>query len=215
MSKFSEEVDSDRLARLEKEVERLSGLVRKLGRTVQSLTWLVIGGPVLCAAALVTLHEMGMFKLDGLTGGVSQTVESREFGLYNRAGDRVMLCDYDKFGYPNLVFMDLQKAYRMGVKVWPEGGGTPGLVFYDKTGIRGNLRMDENNGSVLNLMGAGKKGKITLAVSDEGNPSLVIIDKTGKVIFEVPQGASAAQRSSPAEPGDRKHSQGVRPGTGR
>ena len=104
-----------------------------------------------------------------------------------------MLCDYDKFGYPNLVFMDLQKHYRMGVKVWPEGGGTPGLVFYDSTGIRGNLRMDENNGSVLNLMGADKKGKITLAVSKEGDPTVVVTDKSGKVIFAVPQGAGAAR----------------------
>jgi hypothetical protein len=192
MSSFAREEEDDRLARLEQEVERLSARVRKSGQTVQSLTWLVIGGAVLCAAGLIALHEMGMLKLEGITGAVSKTVESREFGLYNRDGNRVMLCDYDKFGYPNLVFMDLEKHYRMGVKVWPEGGGTPGLVFYDSTGIRGNLRMDENNGSVLNLMGADKKGKITLAVSKDGDPTVVVTDKSGKVIFEVPQVAGAA-----------------------
>ena len=64
----------------------------------------------------------------------------------------MLLADCDKFGYPNLIFMDLKKNYRMGVKVWPEGG-SPGLVFYDGSGIRGNLRMDEKRGSVLNLRG--------------------------------------------------------------
>jgi hypothetical protein len=197
MSSFSSE-EGDRVARLEQEVERLSLTVRKLGQTAQSLTWLVVGGAVLGTAGLIALHEMGMLKLEGITGAVSKTVESREFGLYNRDGNRVMLCDYDKFGYPNLVFMDLQKHYRMGVKVWPEGGGTPGLVFYDDTGIRGNLRMDDDNGSVLNLMGANKKGKITLAVSKEGDPAVIVTDKSGKVIFEVPQGAGTAQRTDTA-----------------
>jgi hypothetical protein len=211
MSSFSSE-EGDRLARLEQEVERLSQMVRKLGQTAQSLTWLVVGGAVLCTAGLIALHEMGMLKLEGITGAVSKTVESREFGLYNRDGNRVMLCDYDKFGYPNLVFMDLQKHYRMGVKVWPEGGGTPGLVFYDDTGIRGNLRMDDDNGSVLNLMGANKKGKITLAVSKEGDPTVVVTDKAGKVIFEVPQGAGTAVPTDAAKQGKDKRFQGSKSG---
>ena len=67
MSTFSGEVAEDRLARLEKEVERLSGLVRNSGQTVQSLTWLIIGGAVLGIAFLVALHEMGMLKLDSIT----------------------------------------------------------------------------------------------------------------------------------------------------
>jgi hypothetical protein len=98
--------------------------------------------------------------------------------------------------------------------VWPEGGGTPGLVFYDNTGIRGNLRMDDNNGSVLNLMGANKKGKITLAVSNDGDPTVVVTDKAGKVIFEVPQGAGAASASDAAEHGTPKRFQGSKSGAG-
>jgi hypothetical protein len=214
MSSLTGEAEGDRLERLEREVERLSVLVRKSGQSVQSLTWLVIGGAVLCTAGLVALHEMNMLKLEGITGAVSKTVESREFGLYNRDGNRVMLCDYDKFGYPNLVFMDLQKHYRMGVKVWPEGGGTPGLVFYDSTGIRGNLRMDENNGSVLNLMGADKKGKIMLAVSKDGDPTVVVTDRSGKVIFEVPQGAGSSRTSEDKAVGKEKRFQGTKPGAG-
>jgi hypothetical protein len=137
-----------------------------------------------------------------MTREPEKTVESQEFGLYNRKGDRVMLVDYDKFGYPNLVFMDLLKNYKMGIKVWPEGGGTPGMVFYDDSGIRGNWRMDENNSTVLNLMGKGKKGSISLAVTADGDPSLRIVANDGAVLLEVPQGAG-----SPSPKIDQAHSQ--------
>jgi hypothetical protein len=161
----------------------------------------MIGGAVLGTAVLVVLHELGMLKLDGITGGISRTVESHEFGFYNREGNRVLLVDKDKFGYPNLVFMDLKKQYRMGVKVWPEGGGTPGLVFYDSTGIRGHLRMDENESSVLKLTGAQQKGEISLSVSADGDPKLIVTDKSGKIIFAVPEGATNPKPPEPMRPG--------------
>jgi hypothetical protein len=202
-SRFPEAQDDDRLARLEKEVERLSARLSRSDRAARFLTWLIFGGLVLGAAGLVTLHETGLLKLDSLTGGVSRTVESKEFGLYNRDGKRVILADFDKFGYPNLVFMDLALNYRMGIKIWPDGGGTPGMVFYDDTGNRGHWRMDENHATVLNLMGREKKGGIALKVSAEGDPSLIITDKTGKVIFEVPEGAKEAQSANQASPGQR------------
>jgi hypothetical protein len=41
-------------------------------------------------------------------------------------------------------------------------------------------------------MGKGKKGKISLAVSAEGDPRLSVIDKDGKVLLEVPPGATEA-----------------------
>jgi hypothetical protein len=201
MSTFTGGAEDDRLARLEQEVERLSGLVRKSVQTTQSLAWLLIGGVVLCAAGLVALHEMGMLKLEGLTGGVAKTVESREFGFYNQEGNRVLLVDKDKFGYPNLVLMDLKKQYRMGVKVWPEGGGTPGLVFYDPSGVRGHLRMDENEASVLKLTGEKQKGGISLSVSADGDPTVIVTDKTGKVIFAIPEGASNPKPPEPMKPG--------------
>ncbi len=190
MSNASELDGDDRLERLERETERLSGLLKKARSEVRALQWLVAGAAILTAGAGVYLHEAGILKLKGKAP--EKSVEAQEFGLYNRQGDRVLLTDYDKFGYPNLVLMDLKKQYRMGIKVWPEGGGTPGMVFYDDTGIRGNWRMDENNATVLNLMGRGKSGRITLAVSAEGEPSLTVMDRHGKMLFEVPKGNSEA-----------------------
>lgn len=122
--------------------------------------------------------------------------EAEEFGLYNKVGDRVMLTSYDKFGYPNLIFMDVKKNYKMGIKVWPEGGGTPGMVFYDDTGIRGNWRMDDHDATVLNLMGRSRKGGISLSVSAEGDPLLTVKDRDGKVIFALPQEVKPATKMS-------------------
>jgi hypothetical protein len=200
-SRFPEDRDDDRLSRLEKEVERLSAQLSRSNRAARFLTWLIFGGLVLGAAGLVTLHETGLLQLDSLTGGVSRTVESREFGFYNQFGTRVLLLDKDKFGYPNLVFMDLQKKYRMGIKVWPDGGGTPGLVFYDDSGLRGHLRMDESKASVFKLTGARQKGSITLSVTEEGDPSVIVTDKTGKVLFAIPEGATEPRPSEPQRPG--------------
>jgi hypothetical protein len=191
---------------MELETERLAGLVKQARSEVRALQWLVAGVAMMGAAALFYLHEAGILKVKGMSKEPEKTVESQEFGLYNRKGDRVMLVDYDKFGYPNLVFMDLAKKYKMGIKVWPEGSGTPGMVFYDDSGIRGNWRMDENDSTVLNLMGKGKKGRISLAVTAEGDPRLVIEDKDGKLLFEAPRRQGG--QPSGAEPA---HSS-VRPG---
>lgn len=147
------------------------------------------------------LHEQGLLKLEALTSGVFKTVESKEFGFINREGTRVFLIDKDKFGYPNLILMDLKKNYRLGIKVWPEGEGTPGLVFYDSSGLRGHLRMTGDQASVLRLTGAKEKGSISLSVSADGDPRLIITDKSGKVLFAVPEGASEPRPPEPDRPG--------------
>jgi hypothetical protein len=201
---------ADRIENLERETERLAGMVKQARSEVRALQWLVAGVAILGAAVFFYLHDAGILKLKGLGSSVEKKVEAEEYGLYNRAGTRVMLTDYDKFGFPNLVFMDLKKNYKMGIKVWPDGGGTPGMVFYDDTGIRGNWRMDENNATVLNLMGRHKVGGISLAVSAEGDPTLTVKDKEGRVVFQVPQ--TASQAASVAErPQGRRESESRRP----
>jgi hypothetical protein len=201
MNDLAEESREDRLERLERETERLGDLLTQARGEFRSLQWLVAGVGILGAGALFFLHEAGLVQFKGWNKVVEKTVESQEFGLYNRANTRVMLTDYDKFGYPNLVFMDLKKNYKMGVKVWPDGGGTPGMVFYDDTGIRGNWRMDEHNSTVLNLMGRNKAGGISLAVTAEGEPNVTVKDKEGKILFQVPQTSSQPASVAESRPG--------------
>jgi hypothetical protein len=96
----------------------------------------------------------------------------------------------------------------MGIKVWPDGGGTPGMVFYDNTGIRGNWRMDENNATVLNLMGSNKAGGISLAVSADGDPNVTIKDRSGKIIFQLPQKDGTSSSIAEQQPRPRENTSG-------
>ncbi len=185
----------DRLESLEQETQRLASMLKQARSEVRALQWLVAGVAILGCGALFYLHEAGLLKVRGMSG-VEKKGEAEEFGLYNKVGDRVMLTSYDKFGYPNLIFMDVKKNYRMGIKVWPEGGGTPGMVFYDDTGIRGNWRMDDHNATVLNLMGRSRKGGISLSVSAEGDPSVTVKDRDGKVVFALPEEAKHTTATS-------------------
>jgi hypothetical protein len=74
----------------------------------------------------------------------------------------------------------------MRLIVFPDGGGTAGLAFYDHTGWRGALRLDGDQNAVLNLRGEGQKGGISMAVAPDGTPSLKLTDKAGKVLWEAP-----------------------------
>ena len=201
MSNGSEVPGNDRLDRLEDEAERLSQMVKRSAREVYTLKMILAAILVLGSATLFMLHQMGIVNFSTANADPARTVEAHEFGFYNQEGTRVFLVDKDKFGYPNLILMDLKKRYRMAVKVWPEGDGTPGLVFYDESGIRGHLRMTENQDSVLKLNGARGKGSISLSVSSDGDPSLIMTDKSGKVMFSVPAGATEPKPPEPMRPG--------------
>jgi hypothetical protein len=164
-------------------------IVKGLRREVRILKW-VGGGCLVFALAITTaplfINLSDLPFLGHLYGGLRKKVEANEFGMYSRQGPRVLIADDDKFGYPNLIFLDTHKNYRMAVKVWPEGDGTPGLVFYDSSGIRGNLRLEADGNSVLNLLGQGGKGGIALSVKPDGTPSLKMTGKDGELILELP-----------------------------
>jgi hypothetical protein len=177
---------TDRLERLEQEATRLSTLLNQSGRRIRILQLSLLGMSAAIVGAIVVLHEGGVLRIEGLSPPVIRRVEAKEFGFYNRFDTRVVLEADDKFGLPQLIFMDLKKRYRLGIKVWPEGDGTPGMVFYDQSGMRGNFRMDGNGAAVLNLVGEGQKGGIVMAVGPDGTPSLKMTDKAGKVLFQVP-----------------------------
>ncbi len=180
------EAPADRLKHLEQEAARLSARVEQASRRVGLLQWSFFGLILALAGGVVGLFEAGILHIEGLSPSVARRVEAKEFGFYNRFDTRVVLEADDKFGLPQLIFMDLQKRYRLGIKVWPEGDGTPGLVFYDQSGMRGNFRMDGDGATVLNLVGEGQKGGIAMSVAADGTPSLKLTDKAGKVLFQVP-----------------------------
>jgi hypothetical protein len=175
---------------LEEEIGRLSAAVRRAEGRIRVLQW-SLGLVVLLglAGAGAGLYQAGLIPIEGLTPPMPRRLEAREFGFYNRFGTRVVLEADDKWGLPQLIFMDLKKEYRLGIKVWPEGDGTPGMVFYDKSGMRGNFRMDGDGSAVINLVGEHQKGGIALAVAPDGTPSLKMTDKSGKVMFEAPSPA--------------------------
>jgi hypothetical protein len=174
------------LERLEQETERLKSQLKRANLQISILQLAVL----LVVAGLVGggyyLIRAGAIRVEGLSPAVAKSVEAREFGLYNRFGTRVVLAADDKFGLPQLIFMDLKKNYRMGVKVWPEGDGTPGLVFYDASGPRSYFRLDESGAAALELMGSHQKGGIAMSVAVDGTPTLRLTDPAGKILWEAP-----------------------------
>jgi hypothetical protein len=172
---------------LELEVERLAAAVRRAEGQISALQWTLAFVVLLgLGGAAAGLYQAGLIPIENLTPPMPRRVEAREFGYYNRFGTRVVLEADDKWGLPQLIFMDLKKNYRLGIKVWPEGDGTPGMVFYDKSGMRGNFRMEGDGSAVINLVGEHQKGGIALAVAPDGTPSLKMTDKAGKVLFQAP-----------------------------
>ncbi|QEH38345.1 hypothetical protein OJF2_69460 [Aquisphaera giovannonii] len=179
----------ERLERLEKELERVKREADRANASARTLGAVLAVALLGAGGWLATMYSQGKLRLEPITGGVAEAVEAKEFGFYNRDNTRVFLIDDDKFGHPELILMDLKKKYKMGLKVWADGGGTPGLAFYDDSGLRGHLRMNGEGASLLKLMGPHDKGSILLSVSEEGDPRLVVTDKAGKVLLAVPEGA--------------------------
>jgi hypothetical protein len=144
---------------LEQEVEHLAAAVRRAEGRIRALQWW-LGFVVLLAlaGAAAGVYRARSIPIEGYAPPMARRVEAKEFGFYNRFGTRVVLEADDKWGLPQLIFMDLKKEYRLGIKVWPEGDGTPGMVFYDKSGMRGNFRMEEDGSAVINLVGQNQKG---------------------------------------------------------
>jgi len=177
---------NDRLEQLEREAERLAVKVKQATTQISILQLAILLGTASLVGAGYYLIKTGQIRVEGVMSSVAQKVETKEFGLYNRDGERVLFGTLDKFGNPELIFLDTNKRACMRVKVWPDYNGTPGLVFSDRRGLRGILRIDPEGASVLNLVGKDQKGGITLSVTEDGTPSFKMVDKSGKVIWQAP-----------------------------
>jgi hypothetical protein len=187
---MSNVVTNSQVSRIETLEEESRRLAEELDRARGAIVWLKVSVALLLIAALATITAItlpGIIVVFNSPGKVARRLEANELGVYSRDGQRVLLVDDDKFGYPNMIFLDKTKNYRMGLKVWPEGEGTPGMVLYDRSGTRANFRIEADGSSVLNLFGGGGKGGITLAVAPDGIPRLTMTDGAGKVLAEMPE----------------------------
>jgi hypothetical protein len=184
MNDSQTETTADRVDRLEEVVERLS---RQLERSRSAnLFWRVATALIaLAAVALVVLPETGYLKIPPLVdaareGGVSST----GFTLFNRRAQKTVILDNDKFGTPNLAFIDSKGNYRADFKV--DNDGVAALHFYDAHGKRGRLSVANDAEAVLELTGADGKGGVVVRVDSDGSPRLMLTDATGKTLFQAP-----------------------------
>ena len=197
MASSSQSGDSDRIARLEQDLTHLSEVLRRTERSLGGFQW-ALALLVLGLIAAVILIRNGVIDLKQVLNlpTVAKTVESTEFGLYNQHGKRVLIGDYDKYGYPSLAFLDLDLNYRLGIKLYNDvKPGVPGIAFYDKTGTRALFRIGTEGDVYLQLLGENKKGGAVLKVGQDGSPSLTMTDASGKVLFQAPEGAAQATQA--------------------
>jgi hypothetical protein len=185
MSDPTLDAPADRLERLERETERLAARLKSANAQISFLQLVVLVGATALIGGGYYLITEGKLQVEGFSP-VANRVESKDFGFYNTKNERVIFFDDDKFGMPQIIFLDAQKRLRMRLKVFPDGDGSGGLAFYDATGWRGVFRMEGDETSVLNLVGKKQKGGIAMAVTPDGTPSLKLTDKDGKVLWEAP-----------------------------
>jgi hypothetical protein len=178
---------NERLERLEQETQHLAARLKQASVQISILQMVLLFSITALVGGGYYLITTGKLRIDGISPGVAQKVETKDFGFYNRFGTRVMFEADNKFGQPQIVFLDANKRLRMRLMVFPDGDGTGGVVVYDSRSWRGVLRMDGDDNSVLNLVGKDMKGGISMRVTPDGTPSLKMTDKTGKVLFEAPK----------------------------
>jgi hypothetical protein len=185
----SESLSDDPLARLQQQTEKLT---KQLRQAHGQINFLQIFTLLLTAAIFgggYYLTSTGRLLIQGISPPVAANLETRQFGLYNREGGRVIYGTQDKFGYPELIFLSTGMQAMMRIRIWNDRGGIPGMVFSDSRGLRGIFRIDPEGASVLNLVGKEQKGSIMLAVSEKGDPKIEVKDKAGKVVWQTPDAA--------------------------
>jgi len=183
--------DYDRIARLEQELSHVSDVLKRTERSLGGLQWalalLVLG--VIAAGILV---RNGVIDINQVFNrpAINPKVGSKGFDFFNRNDKRVLLVEDDKFGYPDLIFLDLDLNYKMGITMTPDTEkGAPEIALYGKGGARAQYRLGKNGESLVRLLGEDKKGEILMQVTRDGVPSLTMKDVNGKVLFHAPEGS--------------------------
>ncbi len=186
MSQGTDRTPNDRLGLLEQETAQLAARVKSANQQIGFLQLALILLVAAIGGGGYYAVTTGRLRIEGLSPALPKTVESHEFGLYNRFGTRVVFDTDDRFGQPRVTFLDEQKRLRMRLMVLPDGDGTGAIALYDHSGWRGMFRIEADQSASLKLAGEAQKGGIEMTVDREGNPSLKLTDKDGKVLFEAP-----------------------------
>jgi hypothetical protein len=186
MSDPAAEDSTERLARLEEETKHLTARLKQASAQISFLQVALLLGAACVFGGGYYLATTGKLRIDGLSPAVADRVDAKDFGFYNQKDTRVIFFDDDKFGMPQIIFLDAQKRLRMRLKVFPDGDGSGGVAFYDETGWRGVFRMEGDETSAFKLVGKKQKGGIDMAVAPDGTPSLKMTNKDGKVLWQAP-----------------------------
>ncbi len=184
MSYSPTEVTPDRVDRLEEIVERLS---RELDRSrFANRVWRIATAVIASGAvALAVLPATGYLKLPSLFDAEEKNgVSSTGFTLFNKRSQKTVILDNDKYGTPNLAFIDAHGNYRIDLKV--DDGGVAALNFYDAQGKRARFSVANKAEAVLEVTGAEGKGGLVVRVGADGSPRLKLSDAVGKTLFEAP-----------------------------
>jgi hypothetical protein len=187
MSYSPPEATADRVDRIEATVEKLS---RELERSRSAnVVWRVATAlGALTAIALAVLPATGLFKLPVVFDAEDKgAVSSPGFTLLNRESRKTVILDNDKYGTPNLAFIDPQGNYRMDLKV--DHGSVAALNFYDSRGKRGRFSVANNSDAILEVTGAEGKGGVVIRVGADGASQFKLLDASGKTLFEAPSAA--------------------------
>jgi hypothetical protein len=205
----------DRVKTIEQELILLRTKLRQTTNQVSFLqVLLLLFLAAVCGGGYYLVKE-GVLWIEGVGPPAAKVLNSKEFGFYNRSNTRTWFATDDKFGDPEIIFLNPNKQLQMRLKVWPEEEGGGGLSFYDEQGWRGQFRMgpdltslltmrgqrqmggvdltvDVNGNSHLKMFGKKGKGGVDIKVDAEGKASLAVADQTGKVIWQAPTTASAS-----------------------
>ena len=177
---------AERLSRLEQQTEELAARLKQASAQISFLQVVILFGALALGGGGYHAISTGRLRIEGLSPALAPRLETKDLGLYNEKDTRVLFFDDDKFGMPQLIFLDAKKRLRVRLKVFPDGDGSGGLAFYDESGWRGVFRMEGDETATLKLVGKKQKGGIDLTVAPDGTPSLKLTDKDGKVIWQAP-----------------------------
>ncbi|MDX2038613.1 MAG: hypothetical protein SFX72_18340 [Isosphaeraceae bacterium] len=180
---------TSRLDQLEAAVRSLRDRAERSEVENRILKWVGVAAILALAGFIGRPHAAKLLGFsDPATATWSTTekgIAGEEFSLKNRKGVQVSVLESDKFGAPNLVMVDLERRYRIGLKVWDDHHAD--LSLFDASGrLRARLGVDKDGQAALVFATEEGRDRIRLGIGADGKPSLQMRDEDGKILFQAP-----------------------------